>query len=84
MLKKAIIAGLLAMSLAGCGSSTVITTHNYTVSSGDTVYSIATDIARKHADKRIDINRLAYDIKQANNIRDGYIVPGQVLKVPKI
>lgn len=51
---------------------------DYVVEQGDTIYGIATKIATP----RDNINEISYEIITANNIKQSYIYPGQVIKVP--
>ena len=86
-INKKILAVILTVSIASTltacsNSNSVIAQKSYTVKSGDTLYSIACDVASKHADKNININALVYEIRKENNVKNGLIVPGQKIKIP--
>ncbi len=50
-----------------------------TVSRGDTIWDIATRMARDDA----DIRRVVFDIRQANNLMTTTVMPGETLKIPR-
>lgn len=60
----------------------IITEPPHTVTRGETVWTIASEIANRHADKPINVGALAYAIEKENGIQNSVIKPGQVLTIP--
>ncbi len=54
--------------------------HEITVIEGDTLW----EIANKYLPEDIDIRRAIYDIEKINGIDNGYIYPGNIIKIPII
>lgn len=61
----------------------IITEPPHRVTTGETVWTIATEIANRHADRPINIGALAYAIEKENNVQNSVIKPGQVLNIPE-
>lgn len=51
----------------------------YVVTAGDTLWSIAAEVAGSG-----DVRAVLYEIKQANGLTSGALVPGQVLTLPAL
>ncbi len=60
----------------------VETQRTYTVQSGDTLWSIASDFNREYYDQRKDVRKIIYTIRKANNIDGNTIYAGQELDLP--
>lgn len=60
----------------------VISEPPHRVTVGETVWTISSEIANRHADKAINVGALAYAIEKENNVQNGFIKPGQVLTIP--
>ena len=60
----------------------IITEPPHRVTAGETVWTIASEIANRHADKPINVGALAYAIEKENNVENSLITPGQVLTIP--
>ena len=60
----------------------IITEPPHRVVTGETVWTIASEIANRHADKSINVGALAYAIERENNVQNSVIKPGQVLIIP--
>lgn len=54
----------------------------YTVKSGDTLWSIASEINSEQFEKSKDIRKLIFDIRKTNHLEDHVIYVGQVLEIP--
>ena len=54
-------------------------TEDYVVSTGDTLWSIASE----HKKSGQDVREYIYELRQLNNLDDCIIYPGQVLKIIK-
>ncbi len=50
---------------------------DYTISKGETLWSIAGE----YKEKNEDIRQYIYDIKKLNNMTDSTVYPGQVIKI---
>ena len=50
---------------------------DYTISKGETLWSIAGEYKGKNE----DIRQYIYDIKKLNNMTDSTVYPGQVIKI---
>ena len=64
----------LAADPAEAGDGAGVT---YVVTAGDTLWSIAAEVAGTG-----DVRAVMYEIKQANGLTGGAVVPGQVLDLP--
>lgn len=60
----------------------IITEPPHRVGAGETVWTIASKIAARHADKPINVGALAYAIETENGIQNSVIKPGQILTIP--
>lgn len=60
----------------------VISEPPHKVAAGETVWTISSEIANRHADKPINVGALAYEIEKENNVQNSFIKPGQVLTIP--
>lgn len=60
----------------------VISEPPHTVAAGETVWTIASKIADRHADKPINVGALSYAIEKENGIQNSFIKPGQILTIP--
>lgn len=60
-----------------------ITEPPHRVATGETVWTIASEIANRHADKPINVGALAYAIEKENNVQNSLIRPGQTLIIPE-
>lgn len=68
----------LAMSCFAKEGKEIIT-EDYTVSAGDTLWSIASE----NCPSNMDIREYIYNIRQLNNIEDCIIHPGEVIQIIK-
>lgn len=55
---------------------------NCTVVSGDSVWSIASNLNQDHYDGKSDVRKLVYNICEANQLDSPVIHPGQTLQIP--
>lgn len=79
-MKKILIAAILLAILLWPKEEAPAETITRTVEAGDTVYTIAADVATP----KDDINYLSWKICQDNNIKDpGNIQPGTVITIRK-
>lgn len=79
-MKKILIAAILLAILLWPKEEAPAETITRTVEAGDTVYTIASDVATP----KDDINYLSWKICQDNNIKDpGNIQPGTVITIRK-
>ena len=60
----------------------IISEPPHRVGAGETVWTIASKIAARHADKAINVGALAYAIEKENNVQNSFIKPGQTLIIP--
>lgn len=60
----------------------IISAPPHKVTAGETVWTISSEIANRHADKAINVGALAYAIEKENGIQNSVIKPGQVLTIP--
>ncbi len=70
--------GLIISGRFVSNAEVIPTYSTYTVSEGDTLWGIATAMNTDY-----DINKVVYDIKTVNNMSDGYINAGQIIKIPE-
>lgn len=54
----------------------------YTVKSGDTLWSIASNINKEHYKQEKDIRKIVYAIRKANDLKGNTIYSGQTLTLP--
>lgn len=54
----------------------------YTVQSGDTLWSIASDLNKEQYEQKKDVRKLIYSIRKANNLDGNTIFAGQELELP--
>lgn len=59
-------------------SQSKVTYSKFTVSSGDTLWTIASQFINKND----DVRELIYNIKKVNNLNSAIILPGQELLIP--
>ena len=88
MMKTLKMTVILSVILAGMifftgskGKELAAANRLHTVTSGQTIWGIASHYM-KDQDKTNDIRELVYDIRKANNLREGIIQPGDVLVIP--
>lgn len=82
---RSIIILMVVMIIAGISVSEAYEptrTISVTVSYGDTLWSIASEINEEHHDDSMDIRELVYDIQKFNGLESAMIQPGMVLEVP--
>ena len=60
-----------------CFAKSEMITENYTISAGDTLWSIACE----NADG--DVRKYIYELREINNLNDCMIYPGQTIKIIK-
>jgi len=56
--------------------------YTYTVQSGDTLWSIASDLNKSQFDQEKDVRKLIRSIKKINKLNGNTIFAGQVLEMP--
>lgn len=71
---------LLASSVgeAGQGGETPVATRTYMVRSGDTLWSLATDLTPAGG----DVRRTVFELRRLNGLEDSRLLPGQRLRIP--
>ena len=62
-----------------CFARSEVITEDYIVSSGETLWSIASE----HKKLGQDIRKYIYELREINNFNDCMIYPGQVIKIIK-
>lgn len=77
----AVLLAALIFLTGGRGVKYAVEHRTHTVTSGQTVWGIATKYLPEQ-DRTKDVRELAYDIGRANNLREYAIQPGDVLVIP--
>mgnify|MGYP004463635873 CR=1 FL=1 len=70
---------ILIALLNKCVAYKSIKTENYTVSTGDTLWSIACEYKKTGQ----DVRSYLYELRELNELNDCIIYPGQVIKIIK-